>query len=91
MKGIQILNSRVNTAHDKETFYEFIIENPYPKYGEAIKIVKNEDHRMYLDMFAEYGKDNHAWMKDRLENILEKEFVKKEGELIYMREEINQQ
>ena len=33
-------------------------------------------------MFAEYGKDNHKWMKDIYENILEKEIVKKNGELI---------
>jgi hypothetical protein len=33
---------------------------------------------MYVDMFAEYGKDNHKWMKDMYENILEKEVAKKE-------------
>ena len=33
-------------------------------------------------MFTEDGKDNHKWMKDMYENILEKEVVKKIGELI---------
>ena len=42
-----------------------IFENPYAKYGDVVKIIKREDHRMYLDMLAEYGKDNHKWMKDK--------------------------
>ena len=71
LKGILTLNSRVNTARDKTFFMKFVFENPYPKYEEVIKI-KNEDHRMYVDMFAEYGKDNHKWVKDIYENILEK-------------------
>lgn len=54
-----------------------IVENPDPKYGDVIKIIKNEDHRMYLDMFAEYGKENHKWMKNMNENILEQEIMKK--------------
>ena len=81
-KGIVILNSRVNMARDKTFFMKFVIENPYPEYEEVIKIIKNEDHRMYLDMFAEYGMDNHKWMKDIYENILEKEIVRKNGDLI---------
>ena len=40
-------------ARDKIFFMKFVIENPYPKYEEVIKIIKNEDHRMYMDMFAE--------------------------------------
>ena len=82
LKGILTLNSRVNMARDRTFFMNFIIENPYPKYEEVIKIIKNEDHRMYVDMFAEYGRDNHKWMKDIYENILEKEIVKRNGELI---------
>ena len=81
-KGIVILNSRVNMARDKTFFMKFVIENPYPKYEEVTKIIKNEDHRMYIDMFAEYGKDNHKWMKDIYENILERKIVGKNGELI---------
>ena len=69
-------------ARDKTCFMKFVFENPYPKYEEIIKITKNEDHRMYVDMFAEYVKDNHKWMKEIYENILEKEIVKKNGELI---------
>ena len=46
-------NSRVNMARDKTFFMKFVIENPYPEYEEVIKIIKNEDHRMYVDMFAE--------------------------------------
>ena len=61
---------------------KFIIENPYPKYDEVIKIIKNEDHRMYLDLFAEYGRPNHQWMKEIYENMLDKDIVKKNGELI---------
>ena len=57
-KEILILNSRVNMARDKTFFLKFVIENPYPKYEDVIKIIKNEDHRMYVDMFAEYGEDN---------------------------------
>ena len=45
-------NSRVNMARDKTCFMKFVIENPYPKYEEIIKTKKNEDHRMYVDMFA---------------------------------------
>ena len=67
-------NSRVNMARDKTFFMKFVIENPYPEYEEVIKIIKNEDHRMYVDI--------HKWMKDIYENILEKEIVKKNGELI---------
>ena len=76
LKGILILNSRANMARDKTFFMKFVIDNPYPKYEEVIKIIKNEDHRMYVDMFAEYGKKNHKWMKEMYENILEKEIVK---------------
>ena len=74
----------------KTFFMKFVIENPYPKYEEVIKIIKNEDHRMYVDMFAEYGKKNHKWMKEIYENILEKEIVKKMMSWL-MREEIKQQ
>ena len=42
---------------------------------------------MYVDMFAGYGKDNHKWMKEIYENILEKEIVKKNGGLINERGE----
>ena len=69
-------------ARDKTFFMKFVIENPYPKHEEVIKIINEEDHRMYVDMFAEYGKDNHKWMKDIHENMLEKEIVKRNGELI---------
>ena len=31
-------NSRVNMARDKTFFMKFVIENPYPKYEEVIKI-----------------------------------------------------
>lgn len=65
-------------ARDKTFFMKFTIEIPYPKYEEVIKITKSWDHIMYVDMFAEYGKDNHKWMKDMYENILEKEVAKKE-------------
>ena len=81
-KGILTLNGRVNTVRDKIFFVKFVIENPYPKYEEIIRIIKNEDHRIYVDMYAEYGKDNHKWMKDIYENILKKEIIKKNGELI---------
>ena len=77
-------------ARDKTFFMKFVIENPYPKYEEVIKIIKNEDHRMYVDMFAEYGKKNHKWMKEMYENILEKEIVKTMMSWL-MREEIKQQ
>ena len=66
----------VNMARDKTFFMKCIVENPHPKYGDVIKEIKNEDHRMYLDMFAENGKENHKWMKDINENILEQEIVK---------------
>ena len=82
LKGILTLNSRVNMARDKTFFMKCDIENPYPKYEEVVKIIKNEDHRMYVDMFAEYGKDNHKRMKDIYENIPEKDIVKTNGELI---------
>lgn len=41
LKGILILNSRVNMARDKTFFMKFIIKNPYPKYEEVIKITKS--------------------------------------------------
>ena len=61
---------------------KFVIENPYPKHEDVIKIINEEDHRMYVDTFAEYGKDNHKWMKDIHKNMLEKEIVKSNGEFI---------
>ena len=77
-------------ARDKTFFMKLIVEKPCPKYGDVIKIIKNEDHKMYLDMFAEYGKENHKWMKDIYENILEQEIVEKMVSW-FLSEEIKQQ
>ena len=77
-------------ARDKTFFMKLIVEKPCPKYGDAIKIIKNEDHKMYLDMFAGYGKENHKLMKDIYENILEQEIVEKMVSW-FMSEEIKQQ
>ena len=71
----------------KDKLRKFIIKNPYPKYGEVIEIINNGNHAMYLDMFAEYGQENHKWIKEIYENVLDKDIVKRNGELINERGE----
>ena len=68
---------------DIQKMKNFIIQNPYPKYGDVIKIIRKTDEFIYKD--AEYGTPNHEWMKEIYENILDKEIVKKNGEMINRR------
>ena len=37
---------------------------------------------IYLDMFAEYGEQNHQWIKEMYENIMKEELVKQNGNSI---------
>ena len=66
---------------------KFIENNPYPKYDKVINIMKNDGilKNDFMDMFSEYGTPNHEWMKEIYENILDKNIVRKNGEMIYKR------
>ena len=73
--------SEAELERDRNKLRNFISKNPYPKYGEVITIIKgNQD--MYMNMYAEYGQENHTLIKEIYENVLDKELVKRNGELI---------
>ena len=46
-------------VRNKIFFIKINIKNPYPKYNNIIKIIKNKDRKIYMDIFAKYTKDNH--------------------------------
>ena len=72
---------------DIEKMKKFIQNNPYPKYEKVIDIIKNDEilKSDFIQMFSEYGKPNHKWMKEIYKNILDKKLVNKQGEMIYER------
>ena len=73
--------SEAELERDRNKLRQFISKNPYPKYGEVITIIKgNQD--MYMNMYAEYGQENHTLIKEIYENVLDKELVKRNGELM---------
>ena len=73
--------SEAELERDRNKLRNFISKNPYPKYGEVITIIKgNQD--MYMNMHAEYGQENHTLIKEIYENVLDKELVKRNGELM---------
>ena len=74
--------SEAELERDRNKLRKFISKNPYPKYGEVIEIINNGNREMYMDMFAEYGQENHTWIKEIYENVLDKDIVKRNGELI---------
>ena len=73
--------SEAELERDRNKLRNFISKNPYPKYREVITIIKgNQD--MYMNMYAEYGQENHTLIKEIYENVLDKELVKRNGELM---------
>ena len=69
---------------DRKIILSFIKDNPYPSYEQVIEIIKNEKtmEDIYPDMFAEYGEQNHQWIKEIYENIVKEELVKHKGNSI---------
>ena len=57
---------------------KFVQTNPYPSYEEMMERI---DCR--LDLFAEYGTQNHEWCKIIYENPTNKELIVKVGKAIY--------
>ena len=69
---------------DRKIILSFIKDNPYPSYKQVIEIIKNDKTMkdIYPDMFAEYGEQNHQWIKEIYENIMKEELVKHNGNSI---------
>ena len=69
---------------DRKIILRFMKDNPYPSYKQVIDIIKNDRaiEGIYLDVFAEYGQQNHQWVKEIYENIMEEELVKQNGNCI---------
>ena len=69
---------------DRKIILSFIKDNPYPSYKQVIEIIKNDKtmEDICLDMFAEYGEQNHQWIKEIYENIMKEELVKHNGNSI---------
>ena len=69
---------------DRKIILRFIKDNPYPSYEQVIEIIKNDKtmEDIYLDMLAEYGEQNHQWIKEIYENIMKEELVKHNGNSI---------
>ena len=72
---------------DIKQMKKFIENNPYPEYDKVIDIIRKEKmfRKEFMDMSSEYGTHNHQWMKEKYENIMEKEIVKQNGEFILKR------
>ena len=76
-----ILNSKMpmtgvtekELEQDRKIILRFIKDNPYPSYKQVVDIIKNDKtmEEIYLDMIAEYGEQNHQWIKEIYENIME--------------------
>ena len=73
--------SDAELERDRNKLRNFISKNPYPKYREVITIIK-ENQVMSINMYAEYGQENPTLIKEIYENVLNKELVKRNGELI---------
>ena len=69
--------SEPELERDRNKLRQFISKNPYPKYGEVMEIINNGNQDMYINMYAEYGQENHKLIKEIYENVLDKELVKK--------------
>ena len=69
---------------DRKIILSFIKDNPYPSYKQVIEIIKNDRaiEGIYPDVFAEYGEQNHQWIKEIYENIMKEELVKHNGNSI---------
>ena len=68
----------------------FIKNNPYPKYEEIIETLNSIARAVPIDnlkqevfnMISEYGRENHKWMKEIYENIMDEEVIKENGKKI---------
>ena len=74
---------------DRKKLRNFSKNNPYPSYKEVMKLITKEsekdgvfDKGEVMLMLFEYGDDNHEWMKEIYQNVLEKKIVKANGEKI---------
>ena len=81
--------SEKELEQDRKIILGFIKDNPYPSYKQVIEIIKNDKtmEDIYLDMSAEYGEQNHQWIKETYENIMKEELVKHNGNSINEEEE----
>ena len=68
----------------------FIKNNPYPKYEEVIETLNDMARAVPIDilkqevfnMLSEYGRENHKWMKEIYENIMDEKLIKENGKKI---------
>ena len=74
--------SESELERDRKKLRNFTKNNPYPSYKEVMKLIVNEskrdsafDKNEIMMMLSEYGEDNHDWMKEIYENVLEKKIV----------------
>ena len=76
--------SEEELKRDRENIINFIKENPYPDYKfiEYDLILKQ---KQFLEQYAEYGEINHDLMEEIYEHILDKDFIRKHGEMIHYR------
>ena len=81
--------SESELERDRKKLRNFTKNNPYPSYKEVMTLIVNEskrdsafDKNEIMMMLSEYGEDNHDWMKEIYENVLEKKIVKANGERI---------
>ena len=73
-----------------KTVKTFIKNNPYPKYEKVVEIlisipravpIANLKQEVF-NMISEYGRDNHEWMKEIYENIMDEKVIKENGKKI---------
>ena len=71
---------------DRKIILRFVKDNPYPSYKQVVGTIKNGRaiEGIYPDVFAEYGEQNHQWIKEiyNNENIMKEELVKYNGNSI---------
>lgn len=73
-----------NEVEEFEDYKRFVEMNPYPPYGEMIDRIR-KDGALGIQMFCEYGQQNHEWVKRVYENIHDEKVCREFGQKIYDR------
>ena len=64
---------------------KFIKGNPYPSFEQVHEIIMNEPNGMGIMTNSEYGQPNHEWMKEIYENPFDTATIKRNGQVINKR------
>ena len=73
-----------------KTVKTFIKNNPYPKYEKVVETlisiaravpIANLKQEVF-NMISEYGRENHEWMKEIYENIMDEKVIRENGKKI---------